>query len=171
MSFSFRELSLDGVDAQKESSGGSILKAGDYSCKINSAEVKDTRTGGKQVVIDLKDEQSGSSIKDFINVHVPASEGLSVEEKNNKTNAQKWGREKLKALLTHGGHPSPDKPGDISSLVGLRVGVHVEKDEYTDSTGMKREGSRVKRFGAYFPAANGTVAETSSSTTTDEIRF
>ena len=26
MSFSFRELSLDGVDAQKESSGGSILK-------------------------------------------------------------------------------------------------------------------------------------------------
>jgi hypothetical protein len=171
MSFSFRELSLDGVDAQKESSGGSILKAGDYSCKINSAEVKDTRTGGKQVVIDLKDEQSGSSIKDFINVHVPASEGLSVEEKNNKNNAQKWGREKLKALLTHGGHPSPDKPGDISSLVGLRVGVHVEKDEYTDSTGMKREGSRVKRFGAYFPAANGTVAETSSSTTTDEIPF
>ena len=171
MSFSFRELSLDGVDAQKESSGGSILKAGDYSCKINSAEVKDTRTGGKQVVIDLKDEQSGSSIKDFINVHVPASEGLSVEEKNNKNNAQKWGREKLKALLTHGGHPSPDKPGDISSLVGLRVGVHVGKDEYTDSTGMKREGSRVKRFGAYFPAANGTVAETSSSTTTDEIPF
>jgi hypothetical protein len=171
MSFSFRELSLDGVDAQKESSGGSILKAGDYSCKINSAEVKDTRTGGKQVVIDLKDEQSGSSIKDFINVHVPASEGLSVEEKNNKTNAQKWGREKLKALLTHGGHPSPDKPGDISSLVGLRVGVHVEKDEYTDSTGMKREGSRVKRFGAYFPAANGTVVETSSTTSTDEIPF
>jgi hypothetical protein len=147
MSFSFRELSLDGVDAQKESSGGSILKAGDYSCKINSAEVKDTRTGGKQVVIDLKDEQSGSSIKDFINVHVPASEGLSVEEKNNKNNAQKWGREKLKALLTHGGHPSPDKPGDISSLVGLRVGVHVEKDEYTDSTGMKREGSRVNNNG------------------------
>ena len=71
MSFSFRELSLDGVDAQKESSGGSILKAGDYNCKINSAEVKDTRTGGKQVVIDLKDESTGSSIKDFINVHVP----------------------------------------------------------------------------------------------------
>ena len=163
MSFSFRELSLDGVDAQKESSGGSILKAGDYNCKITSAEVKDTRTGGKQVVIEMKDEETGSSIRDFINVHVPAGESLSIEEKNNKTNAQKWGREKLKALLTHGGHPTPDRPNDISSLVGLRVGVHVEKDEYTDSTGMKREGSRVKRFGAYFPATNGMIDESSSS--------
>ena len=171
MSFSFRELSLDGVEAQKESSGGSILKAGDYNCKISHAEVKDTRTGGKQVVVDLRDEETGSSIKDFINVHVPAGENLSIEEKNNKSNAQKWGREKLKALLTHGGHPSPDMPGDISSLVGLRVGVHVEKDEYTDSTGLKREGSRVKRFGAYFPATAGVVGETSSSTTKDEIPF
>ena len=73
--------------------------------------------------------------------------------------------------MTHGGHPSPDKPGDISSLVGLRVGVHVEKDEYTDTTGMKREGSRVKRFGAYYPVVAGTVVETSSTTSTDEIPF
>jgi len=65
MSFSFRELSLESVDAQKESSGGTILKAGDYTCDIVSAEVRDTRTGGKQVVVELKDLLSGSSIKRF----------------------------------------------------------------------------------------------------------
>jgi len=80
-----------------------------------------------------------------------------------KPMTQKWGREKLKALLTHGGHPTPDKPGDISSLKGLSVGVHVEKDEYTDNTGMKREGSRVKRFGAYYPPTLSDAAEPNSS--------
>lgn len=150
MSFSFRDIDLNGVDTQRESSGGSILKKGDYVCTISSAEVRPTRSGGSQVMIELKDIESGGTIKDFINVHLPVSESMSDTEKTNKLNAQKWGREKLKSLLTHGGHSNPDKPGDIATLVGLNVGVHVEPDSYTDNSGTEREGSRVKRFGAYY---------------------
>ena len=74
MSFPFRELSLESVDAQKESSGGTILKEVDYTSDKVSAEVRDTRTGGKQVVVELKELGSGASIKEIINQHVPATE-------------------------------------------------------------------------------------------------
>jgi len=39
MSFSFRDIDLNGVDTQRETSGGSILKKGDYVCTISTAEV------------------------------------------------------------------------------------------------------------------------------------
>jgi|TARA_Y100000296_G_C5177440_1_gene260946 hypothetical protein len=174
MTFSFREIDLNEVVAQKESSG-TILKKGDYICKVSQAEVRPTRSGGSQVMVELKDVESGGVIKDFINIHLPVSESMSGDEKTNKLNAQKWGREKLKALLTHGGHSNPDKPGDIVTLVGLNVGVHVEPDSYTDSTGTQREGSRVKRFGAYYkvvlPMTTDDASKNGADTEEDIIPF
>lgn len=135
--FSFRDLTLDGVDTQR--TGGSSLPPGQYICEVTGAELSDTKNGGKQVVVTLRDQDGHGEVKDFINVLLHTSE-----------EATRIGRERLKALLVHGGHPTPDRPGDIKSLKGLKVGVIVDPDVYTNKTGQQVAGAKPRRSGCYF---------------------
>lgn len=59
--------------------------------------------------------------------------------------ATEIGREELKSLLVWGGHPNPNHPGDVASIVGLKVGVIVRANEYVKD-GEKRTGSEIARF-------------------------
>lgn len=139
MAFSFNELNLSGVEV---STGGGTLQPGRHVCKISDAVIKDTRTGGKQLEVQL-DSVKGGGIRAWINVHVPASQ-----------DATRIGREQLKALLVHGGHPNPDRPGDVASMKGLTVGVAVKSDSY-EKNGETRTGSRVHYF--FDPSEEGHV--------------
>ena len=117
MAFNFRELNLSGVDI---SSAPQILQPGRYVVTITDAFIKQTRNGGSAVELSLTDVKGQGTLRAWINVNVPASQ-----------TATRIGREQLKALLIHGGHPTPDNPSDIASLKGLKVGASVQKDTYT----------------------------------------
>jgi|TARA_R110000764_G_scaffold87422_3_gene168260 hypothetical protein len=131
MSFSFDQLNLSGVQI---SSGSNTLKPGRYHCEVTDAALRDTRTGGKQIEVSLNDLAGGGTIRVWLNVHLPSS-----------AEATRIGREQLKAMLTFGGHATPDNPSDISSLKGLKPGVRVVHDSY-EKDGETRSGSTVKGF-------------------------
>lgn len=142
MAFSFNDLNLGSYDV---GGAGQTLKPGRYVCEVKDVSLRDTRTGGKQVEVTLADVKSGLQIRHWINVHVPSSE-----------QATRIGREQLKALLTFGGHKTPDNPSDIASLRGLRPGVSVGQDSY-EKDGETRSGSAVK--GYFDPAELGEKSQ------------
>jgi len=142
--FSFNNLNLESVEF---SSVSSVLEPGRHVCRVDSAELKDTRTGGKQVVLQLGSTEGKGNIRAWINVFTPSSK-----------QATDIGREQLKALLTHGGHPNPNHPGDINTLQGLVVGVGVSSDTYMKD-GQERTGSTVSYF--FDPAQASKPVESS----------
>lgn len=173
----FGGLDLSGVDADTSKI---ILKPGSYACRIASAEVKDTRDKrGKVLELLYVDNDGAGEIKDWINL------------KNSNPEAERMGLEKLKGLLVAANHPNPNKPGDVRTLVGLDVGVRIERSEdWTDDKGMVRPGGgKVRRYGAYFdlrqpheplgqsvavaekPRTNGTMASNTASIMSDDIPF
>jgi hypothetical protein len=131
MAFNFKELSLSEVDV---STAAPILMPGRYVVEVKDAELRGTKNGGDAVQISMTDTKGGGSLRGWLNVNVPSSKP-----------ATRIGREQLKALLTFGGHPTPDNPSDINSLIGLTVGISVGKDTYTKD-GVERDGSTLKGF-------------------------
>lgn len=169
--WSFRDLNLEGVDTQK---GSTSLKPGRYVAKVVEATLRDAKTGGsKQIMVKLSDTEGQGSVHDFITVWVrnPADEKQAT--------ALRIGQERLKALLVYGGHPTPDRPGDLKSLVNLVVGLNVEQGEdWTDDKGVTRKGGgKPKKSGAYFdPAELGYqrpagTASSGGGDLSDEIPF
>jgi hypothetical protein len=166
MSFNFNDLNLSGVEI---SSAPAMLKPGRYVVQITSAHTKQTRNGGTAVELAMTDVKGMGSLRAWVNVFVPSS-----------TVATRIGREQLKALLTHGGHPTPDNPKEISSIEGLKVGASVGSDKYTNDNGEERTGSKLKGF--FDPseidpniekkvgASNGTTTD-SSTKQEDKIPF
>lgn len=144
--FSFSDLSLKGVEAAK---GAGILAPGRYPGEIVDAKWKASSTGGKMIEILAKDQGGAGMIKGWINVAVPSSQ-----------EATRIGREQLKALLVHGGHPDPDNVGDygIGSLKGLTPGLGVVPDEY-EKNGVKKKGSKLSYY--FDPAELGDEADAS----------
>lgn len=133
----FGGLDLSDVEAEK-----ARLRPGAYICKITAAEVKATKDNkGRQVVVSFVSESGDGEIQDWINVA------------NASADAERIGRQKLKSLLIACGHPNPDKPGDVESIKGRRIGVRVEPGEdYRDAVTneLKPGGAKVRRSGAYF---------------------
>lgn len=157
MTFSFRNLNLANVTA---STGSTRLKPGRYVVRVGGAEIRETKSRGHQVVVELIDDASGAKISDWINVNVPTS-----------TKATQIGLERLKSLLVNSGHPNPDQPGDIKSLVGLRVGINVVEEEYEDKEGNKRAGSSVHYYWKPEGAATPNERGEKSVMSDDEIPF
>lgn len=140
----FNDINLAGVEAEN---GRSTLKPGAHTCRITEAEIKDTKGGGHAVRVVFEEVSGAGKVHDFINVH------------NKNDQAEEIGKRRLKALLENSNHPNPNRPGDIKSLVGLTVGVHVEQgDDWVDDKGeTRRGGGEPRRNGAYFklPATTG----------------
>jgi hypothetical protein len=132
--FNFRDLNLKNVQA---SSGAAVLPEGKYVCKITDAKVDKTRNNGVQVILKLTDVGGAGSINEWLTIYNPNSE-----------ESQRINRERLKAVLVHGGHRDPDNIGahGIESIRGLTVGVAVRNEEYTDRNGQKRIGPSVHYF-------------------------
>ncbi len=167
MSFNFKELSLSGVEL---STSPQILTPGRYIVEVTDASLKQTKNGGTAVELSMSDTKGGGSIRAWLNVQVPSSKP-----------ATRIGREQLKALLTFGGHPTPDNPSDIASLKGLKVGASVGKDTYTTDNGEEKTGSKLKGFfdpseidpdaKPVSPSQSSGEASSSSKDLDDEIPF
>tara|TARA_B100000287_G_scaffold399358_1_gene417530 strand:+ start:363 stop:869 length:507 start_codon:yes stop_codon:yes gene_type:complete len=162
MSFSFNDLNLSGVEV---STSAPILEPGRYVVEVKEAGLKPTRNGGTAVELSMTDTKGKGSLRAWINVHVPSSKV-----------ATRIGREQLKALLIHGGHPNPNNPSDIGSIKGLKVGASVGKDTYKTDSGEERVGSRLKGF--FDPSeidpsiekrANGKVDNSTTSDKSDDL--
>lgn len=145
--FNFRDLNLSGVQA---SSGSAMLPPGKYLCTVREAKIEPTRNGGAQLTVKLNCD--AGSITDWIGIHNP-----------NSAEAQRINREKLKALLVHGGHKDPDNIGahGVESMKGLKVGVAVAQEAYKDKNGNEKMGSRVHYY--FDKSELGDAAQTTSS--------
>lgn len=153
--------SFDKIDLGTVEDGGgrATLYPGNHQVKVAKAEIKTTKAGnGKYVEVRLENE-SGQYVVDRINVKNPSQTATDI------------GLARLKSLLTHGGHPTPDKPGDIASLVGLELGVRVEAGEsWKDENGNVRPGGgQPRNSGAYFGLDQGVELgeDTSPKMSTD----
>jgi hypothetical protein len=93
-------------------------------------------------MVELEDVDGSGSIRHWINVRHKTSDM-----------AQEIGQRQLKSLLQFGGHPNPDKPGDINTIQGLYVGVVVgmSKERRNPNTGKVME-SRPEVKGYRVPA-------------------
>lgn len=140
--------SLDLSEVQ-EDRGRATMLPGNYICKITNAEMKDTKDkAGKGLIVEFADEAGSGKCDVFLNLV------------NRNEEAQRIGRSGLKTLLIASGHPNPDRPGDVNSMVGLRVGVRIEQGEdWTDKNGNTRPGGgKVRRSGAFFsPDSNEII--------------
>lgn len=131
--FDFRDLNLSSVEV---SAGSSVLKPGKHIVRVSEAKIVPTKKndGSKQLFIKVGGLNGEGVISHWINMHIVGS-----------PKASEIGREELKSLLVWGGHPNPNHPGDVASIVGLTVGVIVKAKEYTKD-GEERTGSVISRF-------------------------
>lgn len=144
MSFNFSSLDLTEVNQE---SGRRTLAAGDHSCRISDVEIKDTRSGGKMLIIEMTGD-GGQKVNDRINIV------------NNSKEAVEIGRARLKHLLEMAGHPNPNQPKDVNSIKGLSVGVHVvDGADWADQEGMIRKGGgEPRRSAPYFKATASSTS-------------
>lgn len=148
----FGSLDLSGVSAEE---GRKTLKPGSYVCIVKNAKIEPTANGsGRKLVVELHEENGAGHVTDYINVFNKSQQATDI------------GLRRLKSLLVAGGHPNPDHPGDVNTINGLRVGVHVEAGEdWVDDKGEKRPGGgKPRKSGAYFsPLENAATAARNGS--------
>lgn len=112
MSFSFKTLSLKNIEAK---SAATVLKSGRHLVTVRESEVVQTKAKtGYMLVLRLSSEDG--VITDRINVE------------NANKEAERIGLSQLKGMLECAGHPTPDEPGDVASLKGLKVGIIVGQE-------------------------------------------
>lgn len=151
----FAALNLSGVD---EEQGGRTLQEGDHICRISSAKLEKTANGqGIKLTVQL-DGPNGAYVRDVMNIC------------NKSEQAQEIGRKRLKHLLIQAGHPNPNQPGDVQTMVGLFVGVHVVKGEdWTDQNGQRRNGGGEPRSMSPYYKAEGQMAPASAPRSVDSF--
>lgn len=157
--WSFRNLNLKGVNPARVSMR---LPVGRHAVTITEAKMQPMKSGnGSQLYIKMEADD-GNIAEDYITVFHDTSE-----------DAQRIGRERLAGLLHASGHPSPENPGDVRSLLNLRVGVIVEEDEFTNDKGAKVKTTKPKRNGgAYFQLRDASpVGSTSRVLEDDGVPF
>ncbi len=131
MSFDFSELSLSSYDI---STGAQMLKPGKYVCVIKDAKVgPNKQKTGVVMTVDLESVGGEGSIKTWINLTSQNAEATRI------------GRSELKTMLHFAGHPNPDRPGDVSTIKGLKVGVLIRANNYKKD-GVDKEGVEVAAF-------------------------
>ncbi|MBW3783716.1 hypothetical protein GL270_21185 [Aeromonas veronii] len=136
----FANLNLSGVE---EEQGSRTLQPGEHVCRISSAKLEKTASGSGIKLVLQFDGLNGGYVRDVINVFNPSEKATEI------------GRKRLKHLLLQANHPNPDQPGDVATMVGLIVGVHVVKGEdWRDDSGQLRSGGGEPRnFAPYFKAS------------------
>lgn len=138
--WSLDDLDLSEVEAD---SGEMRLKPGRYVCKITHASLEKItdgqNAGGRRLQLAFADTQGNGTIKESLNLHLPKS-----------PKAQDIGRKALKTLLTHGGHPTPNKLEDVNSVKGLTVGVNVAPDTFKNDKGETIQTSSVHGWHPFF---------------------
>ena len=121
---------FDQLDLTNVQEGGNHLKRGQYLCEVTKASVEKTN------------DKKGLFVQ--VNLRCLAGHGISIDRfnvSNANEKAVEIGLSKLKTFLIAAGHPNPNKPGNIASLSGLKVGVNVNRGKpFTNDKGETVEG-------------------------------
>ena len=151
----FKNLDLSGVE---DGAPSLRLESGEHDVKCTAAEIMDgSKPGAKSLRLDFLSVEGAGEIRAFLNI-VNASE-----------QAQQIARRQLKTFLTSSGHPDPDKPGDISSLVGLECRIRVGLGKPYTKDGEQKQYQEVK---SYMPSKGGASKSTEAAEKLDdEIPF
>ena len=138
---SFDSMDLTGVEADAGSAG--MIKPGTHDLRVADAKWESTANGsGKKVSIKWENAE-GAVVYDRLNVV------------NKSDVAQRIARSRLKFILIHAGHPNPNHPGDISSMVGLRMkAVVILGDKTTDKDGKEVQWPEIAK---YLEASSGGI--------------
>lgn len=131
--FDLSSLNLAGVTA---ASSSGVLPVGRYVCTTKGAKVEKNKAtakdpNGLQVTVLCVDTAGKGVITARITIRNKSAEAVRI------------GKEQLKGLCVHGGHPDPDNPfadNTPSSLNGLTVGVVVGPDSYNGEAKSKVNG-------------------------------
>lgn len=132
--------SLDLTEVQSDV-GSARLREGSYRVKCTDAKIA-AKDGSKDraLVIDLVCQDGHGDIKVNFNVA------------HHKEQAQEIALRQLKGFLEVSGHPNPNKPGDVQTLIGLECVVVVGMGKpWTDDKGKQRQNTEVKK---YMPAGS-----------------
>lgn len=152
MSFSFSDLNLSNVSAQEARKGG--LPEGWHVVKIVDAKVLPEKSfnGFTEISITAEGVSAEGVVSDKISVEHPEAEFANSPNGTVGGNLQGkivlGGLTKIKSLCEFGGHPNPNNPGDIKSLIGLIVGARVVKEEY-EKDGQTRSISKLYQYDCF----------------------
>lgn len=127
--------SLDLTDVTE--SGPPQLQVGKYHVRCTEAKISApaSNASARMVTAEFASVDGAGTIRMNFNVANPNDD------------AQRIGLGQLKSFLIASGHPNPNKPGDISSLVGLEVGVLVGMGKpYNNQKGKRVQYPEIKRF-------------------------
>ena len=155
----FGELDLSKVE---QSEGSQRLAVGNYTVKCTSAKVESfgDKEQHKRVVADFQDVGGSGDIRFNFNVHHTNDQTVEI------------GLRQLKSFLLAGGHPTPDNPSDVTTLVGLSCDVYVGMGKpWKGTDGNERQQTEIKSFK---PSGGGDKEGKSGGTAKkldDEIPF
>lgn len=135
----FGSLDLSNVH---ESGGGEQRKTippGNHAVTITEAKVQSTKAGGKALYVKLENDE-GQYVTDYLNfVHKTSQQAVDI------------GKRRMKEMLVCGGHPTPDKPGSVEKIKGLKLGARVvQGPDWKDTNGEVRPGKGELRSTAPF---------------------
>ncbi len=129
----FGELDLSDVQSDV---GSARLREGTYRVKCTDAKIA-AKEGSKDraLVVDLVCQDGHGDIKVNFNVS------------HHSAQAQEIALRQLKGFLEVSGHPNPNKPGDVQSLIGLECVIAVGMGKpWTDDKGKQRHNTEVKKY-------------------------
>jgi hypothetical protein len=129
----FGDLDLSGIQGE---TGSARLREGSYRVKCMKAEIS-AKEGSKDrgVSVEMVCQDGHGDIRHIFNVHHQSEQ------------AQEIGLRQLKGFLEVSGHPNPDRPGDVASLVGLECVIVVGMGRpWTDRDGKSRQNTEIKKF-------------------------
>jgi len=146
----FPSLDLSGVEEDK---GYRRLEPGEYIVKCTEAKVESVGdTSNKKLVAEFSADDG--NIRHNFNIH------------HSNSQAQEIGLRQLKTFLVSSGHPNPDKPGDVTSMVGLTCKVYVGMGKpWRDRNGVERQNAEIKRF---MPVGDGQESAGASAPSTQD---
>jgi len=153
----FGSLDLSGVE---ESKGGSMLSVGTHVVKCTEADMESfgATDSNKRLRCELVSEESAGKLNHSFNIIHTTSDM-----------AQEIGRRMLKSFLVAGGHPNPNKPGDVKTMKGLKATVVVGMGKpYKNKNGIEVQYPEIKSFDA---APNSSGSAPAKDTFDDDIPF
>lgn len=158
--WNFTNLDLSSVE---EGSGSTRLQQGVYTVECKSASIEPVgATNNRKLVLDFDDVDGQGDIRVNLNI------------KHTSGQAQEIALRQLKSFLVCAGHSTPDKPGDVATLKGLKCKIRVGLGKpWTGDDGAQRQTSEVK---SYMPIkgddkSGGSDSPTDTKDLDDEIPF
>jgi len=103
------------LDLSDTTAAGTVVPPGKHIAKISHAAMAKSKAGSAMLNVSFR-TRVGDIMSRF-NIGHP------------KPDVRDLAKSQLKGLLECAGHPNPNRPGDVNTLVGLTVGINVREQK------------------------------------------